>query len=171
MKKIFLLPALFLLFPSIVFATSGCCSGHSGVNCGVGPQGNGNVICNDGWTGSSCSYASMVMCGGSTNNTVTTQAPVVTVPPTRYILPPAAYAPIATYTPTPLPTEASAKVGTVTLTPAPTEITTPTATPTAMVTVTATPTYMPPQPATTPSFQWWNVSPMMTLLGAIFQWK
>ena len=87
------------------------------------------------------------------------------------VLEAAAYAPIATYTPTPLPTEASAKVGTVTLTPAPTEITTPTATPTAMVTVTATPTYMPPQPATTPSFQWWNVSPMMTLLGAIFQWK
>lgn len=51
------------LFPSIVNATSGCCSHHGGVDCSR-KQENGQVICNDGWTGSSCSYSSMVKCIG-----------------------------------------------------------------------------------------------------------
>ena len=43
-------------------ATSGACSGHGGVNCSAGASYNGNVICNDGWTGSSVSYDSMTEC-------------------------------------------------------------------------------------------------------------
>lgn len=58
---LFILP---LYFPRYLFAKSGCCSGHSGVNCSAGAQANGNVICNDGWRGSSCSYSGMVMCQG-----------------------------------------------------------------------------------------------------------
>jgi hypothetical protein len=57
------------LIPSIANATSGCCSHHGGVDCSR-KQANGNVVCNDGWTGSSCSYSSMVKCSGysSTEN-------------------------------------------------------------------------------------------------------
>ncbi len=52
-----------LLIPvSFAFATSGACSDHLGVNCAAGPQANGNVICNDGWLGSSVSYDSMEEC-------------------------------------------------------------------------------------------------------------
>ena len=47
-----------------VYATRGCCSGHGGVDCSR-VQTNGNVICNDGFTGSSCSYTSMTKCKGS----------------------------------------------------------------------------------------------------------
>ena len=68
--------SLVLLAPFAVEAKSGCCSGHNGVNCGAGPQGNGHVICNDGSTTSSCLYSEMVMCGGSSSsgsNTTTTQ--------------------------------------------------------------------------------------------------
>ena len=64
MKK-FILPILILLFatfPAISFATSGACSYHGGVDCAAGPQADGTVICNDGWTGSSVSYDSMAEC-------------------------------------------------------------------------------------------------------------
>lgn len=69
MRKIFL-SVIFAVLLSVNFtpqayAKSGCCSGHGGVSCGAGPQSDGSVICNDGWTGSSCSYSGMVMCGGS----------------------------------------------------------------------------------------------------------
>lgn len=37
-------------------STSGACSGHDGVNCSAGPDGDGSVICSDGWTGSSVTY-------------------------------------------------------------------------------------------------------------------
>lgn len=49
--------------PSTSFATSGACSGHGGVNCSLGPDRDGSVICNDGWTNSKVSYSSMVKCG------------------------------------------------------------------------------------------------------------
>ncbi len=66
MKKTFLLSLLFcgvvLSVPISAFATSGACSDHGGVDCSAGPQANGDVICNDGWTGSSVSYESMVEC-------------------------------------------------------------------------------------------------------------
>ena len=58
-KILFIL--LLLIFPFDVNAASGCCSHHGGVDC-TRKQSNGNVICNDGWTGSSCSYSGMVKC-------------------------------------------------------------------------------------------------------------
>ncbi len=61
----FLFFSLFFISASVVFARSGCCSGHGGADCGAGPQTDGAVICKDGWTGSSCSYSSMVECGGT----------------------------------------------------------------------------------------------------------
>lgn len=72
LKKRFVVSFFFifflLIFNSNIFAKSGCCSSHDGVNCGVGAQGNGKVICNDGWRGSSCLYSEMVMCGGAFNS-------------------------------------------------------------------------------------------------------
>ena len=60
MKKLLLIAVL--LFPLSAYATSGACSGHGGVNCSAGSGANGQVICNDGWDGSSVSYASMEEC-------------------------------------------------------------------------------------------------------------
>ena len=60
MKKLLLIA--FLLFPLSAYATSGACSGHGGVNCSAGAGASGQVICNDGWDGSSVSYASMEEC-------------------------------------------------------------------------------------------------------------
>lgn len=75
-----LLFVLSLIFPVSSLARSGCCSGHDGVNCAAGAQSNGNVICNDGWRGSSCSYSGMVMCGGGsiTTTTLSTSTPRLT---------------------------------------------------------------------------------------------
>ncbi len=47
---------------SIVYATSGACSSHGGVDCGAGADWDGSVICEDGWTGSSVSYYDMDSC-------------------------------------------------------------------------------------------------------------
>ncbi len=56
---------VFVLFPGFVsYAASGACSGHGGVSCSAGPDGDGSVICNDGWRNSSVSYVSMKMCVG-----------------------------------------------------------------------------------------------------------
>lgn len=89
----------FFNFSSYISARSGCCSGHDGVNCGAGSQGNGKVICNDGWRGSSCLYSEMAMCGGSN-----TQKTPIIVAPTRYIPP---NTPKPTYVPRPtaIPTQ------------------------------------------------------------------
>jgi len=63
MKKLLLIAILlFPVFPFFAFATSGACSGHGGVDCSAGAGSTGNVICNDGWTGSSVSYYSMSEC-------------------------------------------------------------------------------------------------------------
>ena len=59
---------LLLLFPFSVSAASGCCSHHGGVDCSK-IQSNGKVVCNDGWTGSSCSYSGMVKCQGYSPST------------------------------------------------------------------------------------------------------
>ena len=58
LKKLTLALLLFsLLIPSTFAASgSGACSGHDGVNCLAGPDTDGSVICNDGWTGSSVYY-------------------------------------------------------------------------------------------------------------------
>lgn len=122
--------AILFVYSSPVFATSGCCSGHGGVDCSAGPQANGHVVCNDGWTGSSCSYSSMVMCGGSSTQSTTT-----------YTAPP-----IATIAPTIVPT----KVPTIAprVTPTPTVISTPTATPEVKGAATTAPSATP-APVTT----------------------
>lgn len=41
---------------------SGACSDHGGVNCSVGAQANGMVMCRDGWTGSSVLYSLVQEC-------------------------------------------------------------------------------------------------------------
>ena len=63
MKKIFLFLLFILIIPISVYAKSGCCSSHGGVDCSR-KQSNGKVICNDGWTGSSCYYNEMKKCEG-----------------------------------------------------------------------------------------------------------
>lgn len=69
MKKVICLFVL-LIMPLSVKATSGCCSSHGGVDCSR-DQSNGRVICNDGWTGSSCSYSSITKCSGYTTKQTT----------------------------------------------------------------------------------------------------
>ncbi len=91
------------LYVTPVFAKSGCCSGHGGVDCAAGSQDNGNVICNDGWTGSSCAYSGMVMCGGTTPSDSTPRIAVPTPTPTPFIAPIVAPTPKPTPTPTPTP--------------------------------------------------------------------
>ncbi len=83
MKKILIIGLFFisLILTSRVSAKSGCCSGHGGVNCGAGSQGNGKVICSDGWRGSSCLYSEMVMCGGNSQPAVKVE-PVQSTQPT-----------------------------------------------------------------------------------------
>ncbi len=173
MKKLLLLPVFTFLasffFVSSVFATSGCCSSHGGVNCAAGAQANGHVICNDGWTGSSCLYSSMVMCGGSSGGSTYT-APTPTPTPVPVYVPPAEIIEEPTSTPTPRPT--------ATPTPKPTATLTPTPPPTIEATPTPTPTNTPTPTvkgvSTEPlvwKFHWWNFSPLMGFLGFIFQWK
>ncbi len=87
--------SLILLFPSLIEARSGCCSSHGGVCCECGPQANGRVICNDGWRGSSCSYAGMVKCRGSVQT-----EPVVYPTNTPFVIPTV----IPTVKPTEVPT-------------------------------------------------------------------
>jgi len=109
MKKGFVIVLIFLtlLFfrPSFIIATSGCCSSHGGVKCSAGAQANGNVICNDGWTGSSCAYSSMVMCQGTATSSNTPIPPTIYVPSTTSIpvIPTSTPVP-PTLTPTPKPT-------------------------------------------------------------------
>jgi len=54
---------LSLTFATPVRAVSGACSWHGGVNCSVGSDSDGSIICSDGWRGSSVSYSDQ--CGGS----------------------------------------------------------------------------------------------------------
>ncbi len=59
MKKIILLFTLLIIIaPLKTLATSGTCSWHGGVNCDIGKDYDGSVICNDGWHFSSVSYNS-----------------------------------------------------------------------------------------------------------------
>jgi hypothetical protein len=52
---------VFLILPSISFATSGACSSHGGVNCSVSNSYK-SVVCNDGTSDSSTSYADLQEC-------------------------------------------------------------------------------------------------------------
>lgn len=125
----------FLITPETIIAKSGCCSSHGGVNCAAGPQANGNVICNDGWRGSSCSYAGMVMCGGSS----TTTAPIITPTPSplKTPTPTPKHTFTSTPTPTPTPTSTAEPTGGVKATeteaPLPTSTGIPSPTPTSAV--------------------------------------
>lgn len=114
----------FLLFPQIATAKSGCCSSHDGVNCSAGPQANGNVICNDGWSGSSCAYSEMVMCGGNPgSNEIVQQEPVQQqAQPVIYISPTAFPTRVPTRVPTKNPTPTSTPPPMPTSTSAPTKI-------------------------------------------------
>jgi len=67
-KSISILVVIFALgFGVRAFATSGACSGHGGVDCSAGPGVEGQVICNDGWDGSSVSYAEVDECSDSSS--------------------------------------------------------------------------------------------------------
>lgn len=60
MKKLLLLTISFV--PLFVYATSGACSNHGGVNCSVGAGTSGQVVCNDGWDESSVQYSDTSEC-------------------------------------------------------------------------------------------------------------
>ncbi|MBI5071414.1 hypothetical protein HZB93_00765 [Candidatus Falkowbacteria bacterium] len=66
-KKILFLiySVLIVIVPLRVFATSGACSYHGGVDCSAGPLVGGGVICNDGWSDSSVNYYDTYICGGT----------------------------------------------------------------------------------------------------------
>lgn len=51
--------------PIFVFATSGACSDHGGVNCSAGEGVSGQVICNDGWYESTVRYSDTSECQAS----------------------------------------------------------------------------------------------------------
>jgi hypothetical protein len=55
MKKVIFLLSFFLFIP-VSYATSGACSDHSGVNCSIGPDTDGSVVCNDYWNDSTIKY-------------------------------------------------------------------------------------------------------------------
>ena len=70
MKKIIFLAILFSLIPFAVFATSGACSSHGGVDCSAGADSaTGNAICNDGWV-SSTSYYNTDECQASRSHCI-----------------------------------------------------------------------------------------------------
>jgi hypothetical protein len=62
LQLILIFGAIFFLFVKSVYATSGSCSSHGGVNCAMGIQSNGAVYCNDGWAGSSALYDYALAC-------------------------------------------------------------------------------------------------------------
>ncbi|MFA7385806.1 MAG: hypothetical protein WCZ99_02590 [Candidatus Paceibacterota bacterium] len=62
-NKLILFTIIFsFLFTESIFAISGACSSHGGVNCSMGRQLNGKVVCNDGWTDSIADYDFMSIC-------------------------------------------------------------------------------------------------------------
>jgi len=151
-----LLPAfllIFLSFPSSVLARSGCCSSHGGVCCECGSQSNGKVICNDGWTGSSCYYSEMVMCGGSSDYTAPTSIPIPTSVPTsvptntpKPVIPTSVPTKIPTSTPvSQIPTSTPVSP-TATATPIESFVPSSTPTPTSIATTTIPPTSSPINP-------------------------
>lgn len=131
---------IFLLFSFNVFAKSGCCSHHGGVDCAAGSQANGHVICVDGNRNSSCLYSEMVKCGGSSNSTTTTTTTPIIVPsPSPVAIP--SPSPSLPPSPSPLP---SSTPDPVEPSPSPEANSTPIPTP--------SPTFYPsPEPSPTPS--------------------
>jgi len=64
MKKIGLVFSILIVLgiASPALADSGACSDHNGVNCSAGAGIYGQVICNDGWDGSSVSFSFTDIC-------------------------------------------------------------------------------------------------------------
>ena len=65
MKKFLFILCLSLVFFGTVHvasATYGACSSHGGVNCAVGSDFDGSVICNDGWSGSTVNFSDAGEC-------------------------------------------------------------------------------------------------------------
>lgn len=60
--SIFVALIVITIFPQQVFAVSGTCSDHGGVNCAVAPDWDESAVCNDGWTDSSINYFYQVEC-------------------------------------------------------------------------------------------------------------
>jgi len=58
-----ILTLILFTMPFNALATSGDCSSHGGVNCDIGPDIDGSVICNDGWANGSNLYLDVDMCG------------------------------------------------------------------------------------------------------------
>jgi hypothetical protein len=73
----FIVSLIFIANLSFVSAVSGACSGHGGVDCSVGADTDGSVICADGWRNSSVSYSSMAKCAK-----VSAKSEVKTITPT-----------------------------------------------------------------------------------------
>lgn len=163
MKRIFFVVALFLTIPTLGFAASGACSGHGGVSCGVGPDGDGSVICNDGWRGSSVKYSSMVMCRGYESGPKATPLPMPTNAPVQKTPAPTAIPPLVA---TPIATQAVVPVLKDTLTssrdpkltptlgstmsPTPSSVETPT------LTISSTPTPQIVPPVVPPHKSWFK---------------
>lgn len=157
----------FFLFPSKVFARSGCCSHHGGV-CGCG--------CCDGSPLSSICAPYYPECGGGyvlptpTNKPIfiPTSTPKPIFIPTSTPTPKPTVTPTPTKTPTLTPTPTPTKTITLTptLTPTPTEIVTPTLTATIAPQVEGEATK-----ATHSAFRWWKLTPITYILGLIFGWK
>lgn len=64
--------------PIFVFATSGACSYHGGVNCGVS-QNYGSLVCNDSWTNSSVNYYNIEECKTSISKCTSPYHPICDV--------------------------------------------------------------------------------------------
>ncbi len=63
MKKIVIVFSILLLaYPQLSKAVSGACSSHGGVNCSIGSDIDGSVICNDGWKDSSVLFVQSAEC-------------------------------------------------------------------------------------------------------------
>ena len=62
MKRLVFFLGCLASLPFVISATSGACSDHGGVNCSIGPNWDGGVICNDGWRDSSIKYIDMQEC-------------------------------------------------------------------------------------------------------------
>jgi hypothetical protein len=69
LKNIFYLALTVAIFfiPVKVFAISGTCSYHGGVNCLAGAAADGMVVCNDGWENSSVSFFNTDECNNFKN--------------------------------------------------------------------------------------------------------
>ncbi len=160
MKKLFLLPTILLvasLFVSPVFAHPGNTDGNGCHTC--------RTNCTERWGipyGFYHRHNPVRSCFEPTSppsvTTVPQKSPSQTPMPT--------VAPTSTPTPSPTPTATATPTPTIEATPTATLASTPTPAPTSKPIVKGAKTEFSRW-----RFHWWNVSPLMGLLGAIFQWK